>query len=90
MVVINMHEAKTTLSQLVEKALGGETVIIARRGVPAVRLEPVTDDAAQRPIGLGVVRAPLGDTGHELLSATNPDVYKESMTDPLNNERKRR
>lgn len=89
MVVINMHEAKTTLSQLVELALDGETVIIARRGVPAVRLEPVTDDATQRPIGLGVVRAPLGDTGHELLSATNPDVYKESITDPLSNRRGR-
>lgn len=89
MVVINMHEAKTTLSQLVELALDGETVIIARRGVPAVRLEPVTDDATQRPIGLGAVRAPLGDTGHELLSATNPDVYKESVTDPLSNRRGR-
>ena len=89
MVVINMHEAKTTLSQLVELALDGETVIIARRGVPAVRLEPVTDDATQRPIRLGVVRAPLGDTGHELLSATNPDVYKESITDPLSNRRGR-
>jgi prevent-host-death family protein len=38
---IGMHEAKTKLSQLVERAEAGEEVIIARRGKPAVRLVPV-------------------------------------------------
>jgi prevent-host-death family protein len=89
MIVINMHEAKTTLSQLVEMALHGETVIIARRGVPAVRLEPVSDSDSQRPIGLGVSTSVAGDTGHELLSATNPDVYQESTTDPLDRPRRK-
>ena len=36
-----MHEAKTHLSRLVERALAGEEVVIARDGVPAVRLVPV-------------------------------------------------
>jgi prevent-host-death family protein len=87
MIVINMHEAKTTLSHLVEMALHGETVIIARRGVPAVRLEPLSDSASQRPIGLGLSPSAIGDTGKELLSATNPDVYQESVTDPLARQR---
>ena len=39
--VANMHEAKTKLSQLVERAQRGETVYIARDGEPAVRLVPV-------------------------------------------------
>lgn len=39
--VANMHEAKTRLSQLVERALRGETIYIARDGEPAVRLVPV-------------------------------------------------
>ena len=39
--VANMHEAKTNLSQLVERAQRGETVYIARDGQPAVRLVPV-------------------------------------------------
>lgn len=39
--VINMHEAKTKLSQLVERALRGETVFIARQGEAVVRLVPV-------------------------------------------------
>lgn len=39
--IANMHEAKTKLSQLVERARRGETVYIARDGEPAVRLVPV-------------------------------------------------
>jgi prevent-host-death family protein len=38
---VNMHEAKTELSKLVERALAGEDVVIARAGVPVVRLVPV-------------------------------------------------
>lgn len=37
-----MHEAKTHLSQLVERALAGEEIVVTRRGKPAVRLAPVT------------------------------------------------
>ena len=36
--VVNMHQAKTTLSRLVERALAGEDVVIARNGKPLVRL----------------------------------------------------
>ena len=39
--VVNMHEAKTELSRLVERALKGEEVIIARAGVPVARLTPL-------------------------------------------------
>lgn len=40
MVVVNMHEAKSTLSALVERVLAGERVTIARAGKPAVDLIP--------------------------------------------------
>jgi prevent-host-death family protein len=36
--IVNMHEAKTTLSRLVEQALEGEEILIARAGKPVVRL----------------------------------------------------
>lgn len=39
--IVNMHQAKTSLSRLVEKALAGEEVVIARNGEPLVRLVPV-------------------------------------------------
>ncbi len=41
----NMHEAKTQLSQLVERALNGDEVIIARHGKPVVRLIPYFPNA---------------------------------------------
>jgi prevent-host-death family protein len=37
-----MHEAKTKLSQLVERAEAGEDIVIARNGQPVARLVPVT------------------------------------------------
>jgi len=42
MAEFGMHEAKTRLSQLVERALAGEEIVVTRRGRPAVRLTPVT------------------------------------------------
>ena len=36
-----MHEAKTKLSQLVERAQAGEDIVIARNGTPVARLVPV-------------------------------------------------
>lgn len=36
-----MQDAKTQLSQLVARAEKGESIVIARHGVGAVRLEPV-------------------------------------------------
>ena len=38
---VGMHEAKTTLSRLVEVAQSGEEVVITRRGKPVAKLEPM-------------------------------------------------
>jgi prevent-host-death family protein len=40
---VGMHDAKTHLSQLVERALAGEEIVLTRRGEPAVRLVPERD-----------------------------------------------
>jgi prevent-host-death family protein len=45
---VNMHQAKSTLSRLVERALAGEDVIIARNGEPLVRLVPVHKERKPR------------------------------------------
>ena len=37
----NIHDAKTNLSKLIERALAGEEVIIAKAGKPLVRLQPI-------------------------------------------------
>lgn len=41
---INIHEAKTHLSRLIERALSGEDVIIAKSGNPLVRLVRIEQD----------------------------------------------
>ena len=43
----NVADAKAHLSQLLEAALKGEEVIVARAGTPLVRLVPVTTPAAR-------------------------------------------
>jgi prevent-host-death family protein len=50
---VNMHEAKTTLSELVAAAERGEEVIIARNGTPAARLVAITGE--HPPVRLGVL-----------------------------------
>jgi prevent-host-death family protein len=42
MKVINMYAAKTHLSRLVEEAVAGEDIVIAKGGRPVVRLVPFT------------------------------------------------
>lgn len=68
MTKVNMHEAKTNLSKLVEQALKGEDVILARNGEALVRLVPVNLPIEQRPIGLHA--APL--TEKEAQEALQP------------------
>jgi prevent-host-death family protein len=41
MEIVNMHEAKTRLSQLVDKASKGEPFIIARAGKPVARVSAI-------------------------------------------------
>lgn len=41
MSIVNIHEAKTHLSRLIEKVEAGEAVTIARAGKPVVKLVPV-------------------------------------------------
>ena len=48
---VNIHEAKTHLSRLLQKVAEGEEVTIARAGVPVARLVPVEVKKNVRPLG---------------------------------------
>jgi len=48
MEIANINEAKSRLSKLIERALSGEEVIIAKAGQPMVRLVPVHADDSPR------------------------------------------
>jgi prevent-host-death family protein len=48
MLIVNIHEAKTHLSRLLERAVRGEPFIIAKAGKPMVKVVPLeTPEAGQ-------------------------------------------
>lgn len=52
MTTVNVHEAKTHLSSLLDLAAAGETITIAKAGRPVARLMPLeVAPAAERRIG---------------------------------------
>jgi len=52
MLTVNIHEAKTNLSRLVEEAAAGQEVIIAKAGKPIARLVPLGRPPTKRRLGL--------------------------------------
>ena len=58
--VINIHEAKTHLSRIVEEVAGGREVIIGKAGKPMARLVPLVAKAKPKRFGTlkGKIRVP--------------------------------
>jgi prevent-host-death family protein len=52
--VINIYEAKSQLSKLVDQAAGGDDVIIARHGRPVARLTRLSE--GKSPVRFGVLK----------------------------------
>lgn len=50
-VIVNVHEAKTHLSRLLEQAHAGEEIIVAKAGKPYARLMPLESKPPQRQPG---------------------------------------
>jgi len=48
---VNVHEAKTRLSQLLARVQAGEEIVIAKAGRPIARLVPMTSSIHQRSPG---------------------------------------
>lgn len=59
-VIINIHEAKTHLSRIVDEVAAGAEVVIAKAGKPMARLVPLTTTTPTRKLGLlkGRIRVP--------------------------------
>jgi prevent-host-death family protein len=47
--VVNVHDAKTHLSRLLEEVRAGKEIILAKGGKPYAKLSPI--DALRRPLG---------------------------------------
>ena len=65
--VVNIHDAKSTLSKLLKAAMEGEEVIIAKSGQPLVKLQPIRPAVESEPgrfegaIKMDDFFAPLGE-----------------------------
>jgi antitoxin (DNA-binding transcriptional repressor) of toxin-antitoxin stability system len=70
MKIVGIHEAKTSLARLIERACMGEEVIIARGKDPVVRLVPIT--ARKRRRKLGMLKGKLV-VGREFFEPLPPD-----------------
>lgn len=58
---VNMHEAKTHLSRLVDEAAAGQAFVICKAGKPMVRVTPLNQPDAAAPVRsrLGMLRGQL-------------------------------
>jgi prevent-host-death family protein len=58
---VNMHQAKTTLSKLVDAAAAGEEIIIAKAGKPVAKLVPLNpaQTTSPRPSRIGFMKGKL-------------------------------
>ena len=50
--MLNIDQAKTHLSRLIEEVMEGGTVVVAKAGKPMVQLVPVAAAGGARPLGL--------------------------------------
>lgn len=73
---VNIHEAKTQLSRLLELTQGGQEFIIAKAGKPIARLTPIGQGKKPRQLGLldGVIQVP--DDFNAPLPATVLDAFE--------------
>lgn len=50
-IVVNVHEAKTNFSRLLEQAHAGQEIVLAKAGMPYARLVPLNREASKRQAG---------------------------------------
>ena len=69
MKISNIHQAKSQLSKLIESALAGEEIVIAKAGKPLVRLIPYQEDEQPRNPGGWEGKVVMSDDFDEELPA---------------------
>ena len=74
MLQVNVHEAKTTLSKLIQKVVDGEEIIIAKGNKPVVKLVLVDNLKPKRQLGTARGKIKISDDFDEPL-----EDFKEYM-----------
>jgi len=75
-ITVNMHEAKSRLSQLVAAAINGEEVILYSKGEPRVRLVPTEAKPIRRLTPDPALRATLA-LGYDPTEPATEDEWPE-------------
>jgi antitoxin (DNA-binding transcriptional repressor) of toxin-antitoxin stability system len=75
--IVNMHQAKTSLSRLVERALAGEEVVIARNGERLVKLAPVPKERKPRVPGRYKGQIRMAPDCFEPMSEVELDLWEK-------------
>jgi prevent-host-death family protein len=83
MTKVNIHEAKTNLSKLLEKAMNGEEVVIAKAGEPMVRLVPVKKETEKDWFGMDEGKIWIADDFDELPDDIMAAFYGESENENI-------
>ena len=73
---ITVHEAKTQLSKLIERACAGEEVIISRGKTPVVRLVPISEQPIERRFGAMRGRSQVTDAFFDALPEDELDAWE--------------
>lgn len=73
--VVNTHEAKTHLSRLIDDALNGEEIILARAGKPLIRLVPIRPASRAGLFGSAKGQIVIHDSFYEDLPEDMWNVY---------------
>jgi prevent-host-death family protein len=73
---VNIHEAKTHLSKLLERVALGEEVIIAKAGKPVARLVAVKERTTPRPLGTGKGDFVVPDDFDDPMPEFEKDFYR--------------
>jgi len=74
---VNVHEAKTTLSKLLERVALGEEVIIAKAGIPVAKLVPVKTRPKKRMLGSAKGEFTVPDDFNDPLPKEIEDLFYE-------------
>ena len=72
--VINVHEAKTHLSRLLDQVAAGEEIVIAKAGKPIAKLTAVKAAAPRRP---GLIKGRVTDAFFEPLPPEELDAWQQ-------------
>lgn len=74
--IINVHEAKTHLSRLLDDVRAGEEIILAKMGKPYARLVPIE---SPNEVPMGFLKGTVGDEFFAPLSEDQIEIWEREL-----------